>query len=408
MKKIAFLAIILNIMVMGSSCSPLIQQQRAEPEHHDVSLLDVSFYTAPTDHKTYPLVAPKDVKNIILMIGDGMGLAQINAARIRAVGADGFLHIDRMPVTGFLRTHAANALITESAASATAYATGRKTNTGMISVTPDSQKLYTVLEGARDMNKSTGLIATSTITHATPACFAAHVPSRYEEREIAKHMVDTKVNVILGGGKGNFIPNPADSLDRHPNLIEKAKNMGYSFIDTREELLLATSDRLLGLFQIGPMSTNAPEPSIAEMTQKAIEILSKDEDGFFLMVEGSQIDWGGHSNEPLYTLRQMLLFDEAIKVTMDFALADSNTLVIITADHETGGLSINGGLIDGSKLRVDWTTRGHTGINIPIFAFGPNAERFMGLHDNTFVGLTIAELFNITPFPRIINAANDH
>ena len=377
----------------------------AETPEERLLALDVSFYTAPTDTKPYPLVATKDVKNIILMIGDGMGLTQINAARIRAVGPDGFLHIDRMPVAGFIRTHAADNLIAESASGATAYATGVKTNNGMISVTPTGERLYTVLEGARDRDKSTGLIATSTITHATPACFAAHVESRSNERKIAKHLIENKVNVILGGGKYFFVPDPADTQNDYPNLIERGTNMGYTFIETREELMNADTDHLLGLFQMGPLSTFDPEPSIAEMTQKAIDILSKDTAGFFLMVEGSQIDWGSHSNEPAYAIRQMLLFDQAIEVAMNFALTDQNTLVIITADHETGGMTINGGGLGGTEIKYRWTTRGHTGVNVPILAYGPHAEMFMGLHDNTYVGLSIASLFNISPFPRVLSSS---
>ena len=379
----------------------------AETPEERLLTLDVSFYTAPTDTKPYPLVATKDVKNIILMIGDGMGLTQINATRIRAVGPDGFLHIDRMPVAGFIRTHAADNLITGSASGATAYATGVKTNNGMISVTPTGERLYTVLEGARDRDKSTGLIATSTITHATPACFAAHVKSRSNERKIAKHLIENKVNVILGGGKYFFVPDPADTQNDYPNLIERGTNMGYTFIETREELMNVDTDHLLGLFHMGPLSTFDPEPSIAEMTQKAIDILSKDTAGFFLMVEGSQIDWGSHSNEPAYTIRQMLLFDQAIEVAMNFALTDQNTLVIITADHETGGMTINGGGLDGSEIKPRWTTGEHTGVNVPILAYGPHAEMFMGLHDNTYVGLSIASLFNISPFPQVLSSSKD-
>lgn len=377
----------------------------AETSEERLLALDVSFYTAPTDTKHYPLVATKDVKNIILMIGDGMGLTQINAARIRAVGPDGFLHIDRMPVAGFIRTHAADNLITGSASGATAYATGVKTNNGMISVTPTGERLYTVLEGARDRDKSTGLIATSTITHATPACFAAHVESRSNERKIAEHLIENKVNVMLGGGKYFFVPDPADTQNDYPNLIERRTNMGYTFIESREELMNVDTDHLLGLFQMGYLSTFDPEPSIAEMTQKAIDILSKDTAGFFLMVEGSQIDWGSHSNEPAYAIRQMLLFDQAIEVAMNFALTDQNTLVIITADHETGGMTINSGGLRGTEIKYGWTTGEHTGVNVPILAYGPHAEMFMGLHDNTYVGLSIASLFNISPFPQVLSSS---
>lgn len=400
MKKIFIIVLILIAFV------PSGNSMAQEPAHTDASALDISFYSPPSETKPYPLVATKPVKNIILLIGDGMGLAQINAARIRAVGPDGFLHIDRMPVTGFIRTHAANALITDSASSATAYAAGMKTDNGMISVTPDGERLYTVLEGARDRDKATGLVATSTVTHATPACFAAHVISRQNERKIAEHLIESKVNVILGGGKDLFVPDPADTLHEYPDLIERGKNMGYTFVETRDDLMNADADHLLGLFHSGPLSTFDPEPSVAEMAQKAIEILSKNPNGFFLMVEGSQIDWGSHRNEPTYALRQMLLFDEAIEVAMNFAIADQSTLVIITADHETGGMTINAGSLDGTDVKCEWTTRGHSGINVPIFAFGPHAEMFMGLHDNTYVGTCMASLFDIKPFPRVVTSGD--
>jgi len=339
----------------------------------------------------------------VFLIGDGMGLAQIAAARISAFGADGRLYMERMPVTGLMNTHSANRLITDSGASATALATGHKTNNGMISVSPDGKKLLTILEDYRDRGMATGLVATSTITHATPAAFAAHVKSRGDEATIASQLLENKVNVLLGGGKMFFLSQSESGSERQDerDLIAEAKKIGYSFVQTKEELKVAKVDYLLGLFQLGALTTNPPEPSLAELTQKAIKLLSPNRKGFFLMVEGSQIDWACHDNDADNTIRQTLLFDEAVKVALDFAVKDKHTLVVITADHECGGMGINNGSLDGKSLSIGWTTKGHTGVPVPIYAFGPGAERFMGLHDNTEVPRIFAELLGIEPFPKM-------
>lgn len=365
--------------------------------------LDVSFYSPPTDTKPYPVFENGKVKNIIFLIGDGMGLAQLQAARIRAVGTSGKLYIEKLPVTGIKRTHSANSLITDSAASGTALAAGVKTNNGMIGVTPEGKKVKSILEAARDKGMATGLVATSTITHATPASFASHVPSRSDEATIATHIIENRVNVIFGGGKKFFVPQTFEGSGRKDakNLVDEAKEFGYKFVETKDEMSAADGEYILGLFQMEPMTTVGPEPMIAEMTSKVIEILSRDKDGFFLMVEGSQIDWECHDNDPDNTIRQTLLFDLAVKEAMDFALKDRETLVIVTADHETGGIAINGGILSGNVLILGWTTKGHTGSPVPVYAFGPHAQRFTGVLDNTDVPKILAELLNVSPFPEV-------
>lgn len=351
-----------------------------------------------------PLIPDVDVKNIVFLIGDGMGLSQVAAARIKSVGADGRLHMERMPVTGLLNTHSADKLITDSGASATALATGYKTNNRMISVSPDGRKLLTILEAAKDIGMATGLVATSTITHATPAAFASQVEERRDEDIIASQMLKNRVNVLLGGGKSFFLPQAVPGSKRRDerNLIEEAKRQGYQFVQTKEELKTAEGNYLLGLFQLGALTTNPPEPTLAELTQKAIELLSRDEDGFFVMVEGSQIDWACHDNDPEETIRQTLLFDEAVKVALDFAVKCGHTLVVVTADHECGGMGINAGTLCGKRLDIGWTSRGHTGVPVPIYAFGPGKEQFTGLHDNTDIPKIFARLLGITSFPRVV------
>lgn len=388
-KRWVFFAVLLLAQLSILACS-----------HAQNVTVDVSFYQVPPQEKLQTVPADR-AKNVILLIGDGMGIAQITAARIRAVGPGGMLNMDRMPVTGFVRTHSADQLITDSAAGATAYATGHKTNNGMISVAPDSTPLPTILEYLRDKGKATGLVATSTITHATPAGFAAHVPSRRDEATIAEHLLKNRVQVLLGGGKMFFLPGTSEGSKRpdERNLIQEAQKAGYQYVETREALLSATGPYLLGLFQMGGLTTNPPEPMLHEMAQKALEILSKDPDGFFAMIEGSQIDWACHANDPNYEFRQLLLFDMAVGIALEFARKDGHTLVIVTADHETGGLAVNGGSLNGQSLQIAWTTKHHTGTNVPLFAYGPNAERFTGVHDNTEIPRLIAAILGYPDFP---------
>ncbi|MFC1725719.1 alkaline phosphatase [candidate division KSB1 bacterium] len=386
---------VLTIIIILFIINPVICQEVT---------LDISFYTPPSDLKPYPLIKAEKVKNVILLIGDGTGITQVSAARIRAVGASGKLYIDKMPVTGIQKTHSARQLITDSAASGTALAAGFKTNNGMIGMTPDGKKILTILEAAKEQGKMTGLIATSTITHATPAAFASHVRSRSNEPAIASQIIENMVNVIFGGGKNFFIPQHLKFSKRKDerNLIEEAKKAGYTYIETKEDLQSVNNDFVLGLFHYGPLTTEEPEPMIAELTEKAIDLLKRNENGFFLMVEGSQIDWECHDNDTEKAIRQILLFDLAVKAAVEFALENKETLIIITGDHETGGMAVNGGSLDGKKLNIAWATKGHTGSPLPVYAFGPFAEKFTGVFDNTDIPKIIAEILGIKDFPRII------
>ncbi|MBD3290922.1 alkaline phosphatase [candidate division KSB1 bacterium] len=352
-------------------------------------------------NETFKQIANNDVRNIILFIGDGMGFTQIATSRIAEYGPDGHLTMEKMPVTGIMKVHSKNSLITDSAASATAMATGYKTNNKMISMLPDSTRLKTVLEAAQIQGMATGLVATSSITHATPAVFASHSYSRYEHENIAEQMLATKVNVLLGGGKKYFLPDkvPDGVRKDNVNLIEQAQSNGYDFVDTRDALLNATADSLLGLFKPEAMDNIPNEPSLAEMTQQALKILSRNKNGFFLMVEGSQIDWAGHDNDLQYSLREMHSFDEAVKAGLEFAMQDEHTLVIVTADHETGGMNITDGDITNRGLEIKWMSGSHTGGPVPIFAFGPQALNFTGLIDNTDVAKIFGKLLNLEDFP---------
>lgn len=358
--------------------------------------------SAPAEIEAYPLLADTTIRNVILFIGDGMGISQIAATRTMVYGPNGRLHLERLPVTGLVCTHNADDLITKSDAAATALATGFKTRNGMIGLTPDSAKVLSIMEAARDHGMATGLATTSIITDATPAAFAAHVPRRNDHEIIAIQLLENRIDVLLAGSKAYFIPKsqPGSARTDEVDLIAKAKAEGYTFVETKQELQAADGKRLLGLFKPAFYFTEKPEPSLAELTAKAIRTLNQNPHGFFLMAEQENIDEGSHDNELEYMAGQLKLFDDAVKVGIDFALQDKQTLVMVLADHETGGLQIDAGRINKHTMQVVWTTTSHTGQPIPLFAFGPHALRFTGLKDNTDIPRLFAELLAIESFPR--------
>lgn len=347
--------------------------------------------------------AAKAPKNVILMIGDGMGLAQVTYARLMHNDSGSLLSMETMTSTALVMTQSANSLITDSAAAATALASGYKTNNGMINTLPDGRKVETILEAAKNMGKSAGLVTTTTITHATPAGFGAHVMSRASEADIAPQYLDSKIDVLMGGGKANFIPKstPGSGRSDERDLLKEASNAGYKVAFTRDDLLNTESGKFLGLFEMGYLTTVEPEPSLAEMTSKAIELLSANDKGFFLMVEGGQIDTMCHANDARGALKQTLDFDAAVGKALEFARNRNDTLVIVTADHETGGLSIvapeQG---SGAKLAGKFSSTGHSAINVPLFAEGPSSDRFKGVMDNTNIPKTIASIWKVKEFPK--------
>ena len=409
-----------------------------------------------------PVSAPK---NVILMIGDGMGFAQVRAWRGYAddPATPAMEHTVFDPLlVGAVATQPAEAaaVIADSAATATAYATGVDSYNSAIGVGPDRQPLPTVLEQARRQGKATGLVSTSQITHATPAAFATHVESRQEYAAIADQLFDNQidgrpvVDVLLGGGRRDLI---RDDRDVAADFAEA----GYAVVTTRDELATAKGGQVLGLFADVALPREwdrSDELGLAELTTAAIERLSRDEDGFFLMIEGSQIDWAAHGNDIVGVISEMQGFAGALERVLAYARESGNTLVLVTADHETGGLSIasegqyewdpaplrgmrstpagmvgqwareGGSLADiveaavafeltaderrrlanppaepeaaydvvtalfDARTGTGWTSGGHTGVDVPLYAYGPGSEQFRGLMDNERVGQLLMEL----------------
>ena len=398
------------------------------------------------------------VKNVIFLIGDGMGVSYTTAYRslkddpstklVEETAFDPYL-------VGQQMTHPddPHQTITDSASSATAMAAGIKTYNNAIAVDNDESEVKTVLEAAKEKGKATGLVATSEITHATPASFGAHDISRKNMNAIADDYYDElingehKIDVLLGGGTNLF-----ERSDR--DLTEEFQNDGYSYVTNKQELLDNEDKQVLGLFAPAGMpkmiDREDKAPSLEEMTTSAIERLNQDKDGFFLMVEGSQVDWAGHDNDIVGAMSEMEDFEKAYEAAIEFAKKDKHTLVIATADHSTGGFSIgadgiynwfgapiaaaertpdfmaneiaegaeveeilsqyidleltegeinsvkeaaatgNYGNIDNAieeifnkRSYTGWTTGGHTGEDVPVYAYGPSSERFAGNLDNT-------------------------
>lgn len=354
------------------------------------------------------LVADQPIKNVIFMIGDGTGIAQLYSGQLHEVGSDGYLHAQRLPITGIVKTYSEDNLITDSASGTTAYSCGIKTDNGVIAQDSDGNECVTLMELAQQAGMKTGLVATSGVTHATPASFATHIDSRNKYSEIAEQMVESEVDVIFGGGLEYFIPSDSAGSNREDqlNLLSSLRDQGYSVVLDRQAMVEEDSEQIVGLFSPSGMPSENRVPSLAEMTNKAVESLSSNENGFFLMVEGSQIDWGGHANETPYVVREVKDFDDAIGVVLTFAQENPGTLVIITADHETGGMTINGVNRENTIVDIAWTSTGHTGTPIPLMAYGPHAVEFSGWWDNTDIGKKVADLLGFENFPLILSAGD--
>ncbi|MFC4065181.1 alkaline phosphatase [Actinoplanes subglobosus] len=370
-------------------------------------------------------VAPA-VRNVIFINGDGMAAAHREAGRLFLAGPDGSLAMDRFLCTGQLTTSPADpaSAVTDSAAGASAWATGQRTYNGAISVDTHGKALPTLGIEAKRAGRATGLVTTSQVTDASPAAFFANSTDRNAEDDIARQYLEvSQPDVILGGGEDWWLPagragahpdhpaaDPTEaSLGTEGDLIAAAGRAGYQYVSTAGQLAAAGPGKLLGLFANEEMfqqdgDVYEPPVSLATMTQKALGTLSTDPDGFFLFVEEEAIDEFAHANNGRRVLQAMGELDRTVAVAQSFAAAHPGTLVIVTGDHETGGLAVedpagNPGEdgpfpVKGTKLTfvMEWTTTGHTAQDVPVSAYGPLADRFTGKHPNTYVHEVLAPL----------------
>ncbi len=321
------------------------------------------------------------VKNVILLIADGMGVAQLSAAMISNHGQ---LNIERATHGGFMKTSSANDLITDSGAAGTAMATGHKTTNKTIGLDQNGKKVESILELAEEKGLSTGLVSTSSITHATPAAFVAHVTSRYEMDSIAMAFAESNIDIFIGGGK-KFFENRKDAANISDSLIKDGYEVVYHVDSVKPSSVSPIA--CLAAEEHMPKAAEGRGDFFPKAVDKSLKKLSQNDKGFFLMAEGSQVDWGGHDNDTKYIISETIDFDKAVSVAFDFADKVPGTLVIVTADHETGGMAITGGNKEEGEVIAKYASGGHTPVMVPVFAYGEGADRFGGIYENT-------ELFN--------------
>jgi alkaline phosphatase len=327
----------------------------------------------------------KKPKNVVLFIADGMSLPHMHAA---LTANRGRLFLENFKHMGFLKTHSAENYITDSAAGGTALATGQKTYNAAIGVDMDKKPIKTILQEASDKGLATGLVSTSAITHATPASFIAHQPHRNMYEEIAADFLKTDIDVFIGGGYNHFTKRKDGR-----NLVEELKAKGYRVEQDMNTISTINSGKLAGLMAEEHAPRMEERSDMLEVaTSTALNILSNNKKGFFLMVEGSQIDWGGHAGSTIYVVEDMLDLDRTVGLALEFASKNRETLVIVTSDHETGGMTILDGNYETGMVKGAFSTGGHTGIMVPVMAWGPGAAEFTGIMDNTEVHTKIKKL----------------
>ena len=346
-------------------------------------------YKVETPYETVSVKQPKGkkIKNVIFMIGDGTGLSQWSVGWVANGGA---LNIDNMPVLGLSNTTCTDRLVTDSCAGGTALAIGEKTKYGYIGLNAQGEPVESNLQwGKRVKGMKTGVAVTCRINDATPADFCIHGSSRKDEEGLAAQYIDADVDFISGGGT-HFWNQRSDGR----NLIEEMKAKGYTYVDKLEDIAGAPGDKFLGLYDEYDLKPSLDRgPILMESTMKAIQMLDNKK-GFFLMVEGSQIDDWCHRNKVGYMCEELFDFDKVIGAVLEWAEKDGETLVVVTADHNTGGLTLLKGSIEDHEVKVHFSTSGHDGIVVPVFAYGPGAEAFAGVHDNAEIGQIVRKLMS--------------
>jgi alkaline phosphatase len=349
---------------------------------------DIKIYPGgePYTVKTYPQnFKGKKPKNIILFIADGMGVSHAFAG---LTANRGNLFLENLKYTGFVKTASADRYVTDSAAGGTALATGIKTYNGAIGVDVNKNPVKNILEEVAEKGIATGLVSTSSITHATPASFLAHQANRSQAEDIAADFLKFDIDVFIGGGYDYFA-----KREDGRNLVDELIQKGYSVEQELSKIESFRGKKLAGLTAPKDNGRMAERGNMLPVsTEAAINVLSQNKKGFFLMVEGSQIDWGGHAKNTVYVVEDMLDLDRAVGKALDFASKDGRTLVIVTSDHETGGMAIHDGSFETGMVKGEYTTGGHTGVMVPIFAYGPGAAEFIGIMENTDVHAKMRKL----------------
>ncbi|MBZ4663410.1 MAG: alkaline phosphatase [Caloramator sp.] len=380
----------------------------------------------------------RKVKNVIFLIPDGMSIATTTLARWYKDAQDGIVGNDKLTLdeiaSGYVKTYWANGPITDSAPAATAYALGVKSNNKYVGVDTDKIPKASILEAAKLNGKATGIVATSEIMHATPADFTAHYPDRSNYNALSKQQIYNNADVVLGGGDSFFAKDGAGKRNDNKDLKEEIKKLGYDYVTTKNEMINSKASKIWGVFapkdlayDIDRAETRPEEPTLAEMTRKAIEVLSKDKDGFFLMVEGSKIDWAAHANDPVgyetgstsdsrYKYDNITFADSVFNIknakatvqrfnNMIIGKSDSEILSLVSTYYGYNDINseelakIKDGKINevvSNRTKIGFTTGGHTGGDVMLYVYAPyDIERLSGTVDNTEINRYIQRVLGV-------------
>ena len=375
MKKILFV----SALLAGVFASAFAQ----EPESRDKSRYAVTnfenddLYTALSTHEPVSVQEPKGkkVKNVIFMIGDGMGLEQLSTAWI--VNNRHLNITDNFSNIGLQWTYSASRLVTDSAAAGTALATGSKTRNGAIAVNTDNEPLASLHDHAKSKGKKIGTSVVCRVCDATPAVFSTHAATRDSLYDITAQFVDSKIDFLFGGGL-YWWENRPDGRD----LIAEAEAKGYTFVKDVESLKAVENGPVIAITaetELPPALDRGTDHQ--ESVKKALELLDN-KNGFFLMIEGSCIDDWCHANKVGYAVEEILDFDRTVGLVLEWAAKDGETLVVVTADHSTGAMTLCGGKVEEQRVAVNFANTGHNGVALPVYAWGPRAEEFVGIYEN--------------------------
>ncbi len=351
---------------------------------------------------SFSLFAQQRPQNVILLIGDGMGPGQERVLQL-LTGGNANLSSKNFTHEGMATTYSRNDSITDSAAGGSALSTGVKTNNHFVACNPDGKPNETLLEWAEKKGMSTGLVVTCGITNATPAAFYAHVTDRKENEKIAKYLTASGVDYAVGGGLHYFLPQ--NRRDKQ-NLVDSLVHKGYVVVidstgwgkNVSDKLNYCQGRTITFIDDKHPGAADKRNNLLEEGVRKGLQKLSKEKNGFFMMVEGSQIDWAAHVNNMDYLAKELLDFDKAVGAALEFAKNNPNTLVIVTADHDTGGLNFKNEIkeqklsVKKIKKATSWKTLNHSNAPVNVHAYGPGSELFQGKMDNTDIPKKIRNL----------------
>lgn len=347
-------------------------------------------YVLDNPYPVEKIVSPsgKKVKNVILMIGDGMSLMHIYSAWTANRGK---LYIENAPVTGLSKTYCANKLITDSGAGGTALSSGVKTMYHSVGVDVEGNPIPSLISLAKDKGLSAGVAVTCRLWDATPADFCCHNIDRENEYEIVADYVNCRADYVVGGGGLKFVNRPDGR-----NIYKELEQKGYQIAKSWEECLKLKDGKIFAVTD----SFDTPKPKdrgdrLAQSSLKGMNLLNKNDKGFFMMIEGSQLDDYGHFNDLDMLMQETLDFDRTIGEVFKWAAEDGETLIVITADHETGGLTLLGGDKEKGEIQCKFSTTSHSGVMVPVYAFGPGAENFTGIYENTAIFDKIKKLLNL-------------